>query len=64
MTERVVLVTQGDQVVYSRAFGLADAASGRRADEATAFYIASSTKALVLPVSRAILNSSCVGALR
>lgn len=39
-------VTQGDRVVYSRAFGLADAASGRHADEGTAFYIASSTKAL------------------
>ena len=32
--------------MYSRAFGFADAASGRRADEGTAFYIASSTKAL------------------
>ena len=41
-----IAVTQGDQVVYSRAFGLADAASDRRADEETAFYIASSTKAL------------------
>lgn len=39
-------VTQGDRVVYSQAFGLADASSGRRADERTAFYIASSTKAL------------------
>ena len=41
-----VAVTQGDRVVYSQGFGLADAASGRRVDEATAFYIASSTKAL------------------
>ena len=41
-----IAVTQGDRVVYSRAFGFADAASGRRADEGTAFYIASSTKAL------------------
>lgn len=41
-----IAVTQGDWVVYSRAFGFADVASGRRADEGTAFYIASSTKAL------------------
>ena len=41
-----IAVTQGDRVVYSQGFGLADAASGRRVDEATAFYIASSTKAL------------------
>jgi CubicO group peptidase (beta-lactamase class C family) len=41
-----IAVTQADWVVYSRAFGFADAASGRRADEGTAFYIASSTKAL------------------
>jgi CubicO group peptidase (beta-lactamase class C family) len=41
-----IAVTQGDRVVYSRGFGAADAASGRRVDEATAFYIASSTKAL------------------
>jgi CubicO group peptidase (beta-lactamase class C family) len=41
-----IAVTQGDWVVYSQAFGFADAASGRRADEGTAFYIASSTKAL------------------
>jgi CubicO group peptidase (beta-lactamase class C family) len=41
-----IAVTQGDRVVYSRAFGFADIASGRRADERTVFYIASSTKAL------------------
>jgi len=41
-----VAVTQGDRVVYSKGFGFADTASGRRVDEATAFYIASSTKAL------------------
>lgn len=41
-----IAITQGDLVMYSRAFGFADAASGRRADEGTAFYIASSTKAL------------------
>ena len=41
-----IAITQGDRVVYSRAFGLADAASSRRADEGTVFYIASSTKAL------------------
>ena len=39
-------ITQGDRVVYSRGFGFADVASGRRVDEHTAFYIASSTKAL------------------
>jgi CubicO group peptidase (beta-lactamase class C family) len=41
-----VAVTQGDRVVYSHGFGIADAASGRRVDKETAFYIASSTKAL------------------
>lgn len=41
-----VAVTQGDRVVYSQGFGIADTASGRRVDNATAFYIASSTKAL------------------
>jgi len=41
-----IAVTQDDRVVYSQGFGLADAASARRVDEATAFYIASSTKAL------------------
>src|SRR5687767_13279029 len=41
-----IAITQGDRVVYSRAFGYADAASGRRADAGTPFYIASSTKAL------------------
>jgi CubicO group peptidase (beta-lactamase class C family) len=41
-----VAVTQGDRVVYSGAFGVADAANGRQAEEGTAFYIASSTKAL------------------
>jgi CubicO group peptidase (beta-lactamase class C family) len=41
-----IAVTQGDRVVYSRAFGFADAERSRRADEGTAFYIASSTKAL------------------
>ena len=41
-----IAVTQGDRVVYARAFGFADIASGRRADERNAFYIASSTKAL------------------
>jgi CubicO group peptidase (beta-lactamase class C family) len=41
-----IAVTQGDRVVYSQGFGVADAASGRGVDEATAFYIASSTKAL------------------
>src|SRR5687767_4804217 len=41
-----VAVTQGDWVLYAGGFGVADQASGRRVDEDTAFYIASSTKAL------------------
>ena len=41
-----VAVSQGDWVLYSRGFGLADAGSGRPVDDATAFYIASTTKAL------------------
>ena len=41
-----IAVTQGDRVVYSRGFGFPDIASSRRADEATVFYVASSTKAL------------------
>ena len=41
-----IAVTRGDRVVYSRGFGLADAATNRRVDERTRFYIASSTKAL------------------
>ena len=41
-----IAITQGEQVVYSEGFGLADAQSGRPVDQATVFYIASSTKAL------------------
>ena len=41
-----VAVSLGDQVLYSAGFGVADAATGRTVDEETAFYIASSTKAL------------------
>lgn len=51
-----VAVTQGDRVVYSRAFGLADAANGRPADERTAFYIASSTKALTATAVLALIE--------
>jgi CubicO group peptidase (beta-lactamase class C family) len=41
-----VAVSVGDEVLYSAGFGVADAATGRAVDEGTAFYIASSTKAL------------------
>jgi CubicO group peptidase (beta-lactamase class C family) len=41
-----VAVSIGDWVVYSQGFGVADASSGRAVDDATAFYIASTTKAL------------------
>lgn len=50
-------VTRGDKVVYTDSFGVADVDSGRRVDDHTRFYIASTTKALtaaavVLQVSR------------
>ena len=41
-----IAVSQGDRVLWSGGFGVADAATGRAVDERTAFYIASSTKAL------------------
>lgn len=41
-----VAVSQGEWVLYTGGFGLADAQTGRRASPDTAFYIASSTKAL------------------
>ena len=41
-----IAVSQGDRVLWSGGFGVADAATGRTVDERTAFYIASSTKAL------------------
>ncbi|MGH7543334.1 MAG: serine hydrolase, partial [Gemmatimonadota bacterium] len=41
-----IAVTRGDSVVYAGGFGVADKATGREVDEDTAFYIASSTKAL------------------
>lgn len=41
-----VAVSIGDWIVYSQGFGVADASSGRAVDDATAFYIASTTKAL------------------
>jgi CubicO group peptidase (beta-lactamase class C family) len=41
-----VAVSLGDQVLYASGFGTADAETGRAVDEGTAFYIASSTKAL------------------
>ena len=41
-----VAVSKGEWVLTARGFGLADANTGRRVSEDTAFYIASSTKAL------------------
>ena len=41
-----VAVSQGDWVLYTRGFGFADVAAGRPVDEGTAFYIASTSKAL------------------
>lgn len=41
-----VAVSQGDWVLWSDGFGVADESSGRAVGEDTAFYIASSTKAL------------------
>jgi CubicO group peptidase (beta-lactamase class C family) len=41
-----VAVSQSDWVLYSQGFGVADASTGRPVDDATAFYIASTTKAL------------------
>lgn len=41
-----IAVSQGEWVLYASGFGLADAATGRRASPDTPFYIASSTKAL------------------
>ncbi len=41
-----IAVTQDDWVLWAAGFGVADATSGRAVDEATQFYIASSTKAL------------------
>ena len=41
-----IAITMGDSVIYTGAFGVADAQTGRLVDEETAFYIASSTKAL------------------
>ncbi|CAN5869611.1 serine hydrolase [soil metagenome] len=41
-----IALTQDDWVLWSAGFGVADASTGRNVDEATQFYIASSTKAL------------------
>ncbi|HVS65340.1 MAG TPA: serine hydrolase domain-containing protein [Thermoanaerobaculia bacterium] len=41
-----VAVSQGEWVLYTAGFGVADATSGRRASADSAFYVASSTKAL------------------
>jgi CubicO group peptidase (beta-lactamase class C family) len=41
-----VAVSQSDWVLYSQGFGVADASTGRPVDDATAFYIASTSKAL------------------
>lgn len=41
-----IAVTQGDKVMYVGSFGVADIDSGRRVDDHTRFYTASTTKAL------------------
>nr|WP_276510745.1 serine hydrolase [Oleiagrimonas soli] len=41
-----IAVTRGDRVVYTGSFGVADIGTGRRVDDGTRFYIASTTKAL------------------
>lgn len=41
-----IAVIQSDRIVYRRGFGIADVNTGRRIDNDTYFYIASSTKAL------------------
>jgi CubicO group peptidase (beta-lactamase class C family) len=56
-----VAVSLGDWVLYGGGFGTADKDSGRGVDEKTAFYIASSTKALtatavVLAADRVLID--------
>jgi CubicO group peptidase (beta-lactamase class C family) len=55
-----VAVSQGDWILYSQGFGIADAASGRTVDEATSFYIASTSKALT---ATAVLLRSAEGVI-
>jgi len=55
-----VAVSQGDWVLHAEGFGVADASSGRRVDEATAFYIASTTKALT---ATAVVLEAAKGAI-
>ncbi len=56
-----IAVTHGDRVVYVGSFGVADTDSGRRVDEHTRFYIASTTKALT---ATAVLLQASRGALQ
>jgi CubicO group peptidase (beta-lactamase class C family) len=56
-----IAVTRGDRVVYVDSFGVADADSGRRVDDHTRFYIASTTKALT---ATAVLLQASRGALQ
>lgn len=51
-----VAVSQGEWILYAEGFGTADAETGRRATADTAFYIASSTKALT--ASAVVLRAS------
>jgi CubicO group peptidase (beta-lactamase class C family) len=56
-----IAVTRGDKVIYVGSFGVADVDTGRRVDERTRFYMASTTKALtatavVLEASRGHLQ--------
>ncbi|MFD1218014.1 serine hydrolase [Microbulbifer celer] len=41
-----IAVVQGEQIIYRHSFGVADIHTGRKVDDDTYFYIASSTKAL------------------
>jgi CubicO group peptidase (beta-lactamase class C family) len=55
-----VAVSQSDWVLYSQGFGVADASTGRPVDDATAFYIASTTKALT---ATAVVLKAATGAI-
>jgi CubicO group peptidase (beta-lactamase class C family) len=56
-----VAVSQGDSVVYFHGFGVADAATGRPVEDATAFYIASTTKALTATAVLLEVSKGAIG---
>lgn len=56
-----IAVTRGDHVVYVGSFGVADVDTGRRVDDSTRFYIASTTKALT---ATAVILEASRGKLR